>query len=291
MKITNDLALPQPFVSAVERDYSYKPKRYSVTSILKGTKEAILLRRHDEEIKTDVSDMIWAIFGTAVHSILEQAKETDTQIKENKLAVQLPNGYELSGIFDLYDDDTKTVTDYKTGSVWKAIFDEWDDYRKQTLAYVWMLRQIGFDARTGEVVMMLKDHSMTKAQTERNYPAHPVVRKSWTFTDEDLGEFSAWVLAKFAEIERCEQLPDDEIPVCTPEERWAKPTKFAVKKLGNKKATKLFDNMDNAVSYAFELAERDGVHYEVEMRPGEDGKCSRYCNAKDFCNYYKEHYQ
>jgi len=106
MRITNEMGLPQPFVSAVEKEYTYKPKRYSVTSILKGPREAILQRRHDDEITSDVSDMVWALFGTAVHSVLENAQETDDQLKENKIVVEMPNGYELSGIFDLYDDST-----------------------------------------------------------------------------------------------------------------------------------------------------------------------------------------
>lgn len=290
MIITNEQNLPQPFVSAVEREYTYKPKRYSVTSVLKGTKEAILLRRHDDEISCDVSDMIWLIFGTAVHAILEQAQETDTQIKENKLAAKLPNGYELSGIFDLYDDATKTVTDYKTGSTWKVRFNDWDDYRKQLLAYVWLLRQIGFDARHGEIIFMMKDHNLREAETKADYPKHPVIRKRWTFTDEDLQSFEEWLNAKFDEIKRCEQLPDDDIPECSPEERWSKGTKYAVKKIGVKKATKLWDDFDKAVADAQRRTEADGCQYEIETRPGEDGKCERYCNANVFCSYYRAHH-
>ena len=121
MKITNVLGLPQPFVDAVKREYSYKPKQYSVTSLLKGTMQAILERRYADVVEQDVSEMVWAIFGTAVHSILEKGKETDTQLKENKIVIDIYD-YKLSGIFDLYDESTKTVTDYKTGSgiIWKS---------------------------------------------------------------------------------------------------------------------------------------------------------------------------
>lgn len=146
MKITNNINLPQPLVDAVTREYKYKPKQYSVTALLKGPTQAVLERRHDDEIEQDVSEMIWMIFGTAVHHVLEQSQETENQLKENKLVIDILNGYKLSGIFDLYDDKTGTVTDYKTASVNKVLFDDWDDYRKQTLIYCWMLRQIGFNA-------------------------------------------------------------------------------------------------------------------------------------------------
>lgn len=285
MRITNKLGLPQPLVSAVEREHEYTPKRYSVTSILKGIREAILQRRHDKELEQDVADMIWLVFGSAVHSILENAEEAPTQLKENWVSADLPNGYTLSGIFDLYDDATGTVTDWKTATVWKVIYDEWDDYRTQTLAYCWILRQIGFNAHRGEIVAMLKDHSKTKAEVDPSYPQFPVFRVAWDFSDVEIDNFGEFLVERFKEIERCEALPDDELPLCTPEERWAKPDKWAVKKKGNKKAQKLFDDEGEAIAYA-ELQEKGSKYqFEVEHRPGEDTKCLKYCSVCDFCSY------
>lgn len=295
MNITNALNLPQPFVSAVEGDYRYTDKRYSVTALLKGTREAILQRRHDAEITSDVADMVWAIFGTAVHSILEGGDESESQIKENKLVVDLPNGYQLSGIFDLYDDSTGTVTDYKTASVWKIKFGCWDnwqpkpdafeDWRKQTLIYCWMLRQIGFDAKRGEIVALLKDHSKTKAKIGE-HPKLPVWQVGWNFTAQDFEDIEAWIMARFEEIQRCEQLPDNELPVCSEEERWHRPGKFAVMKPGRKSALKLYDNEEEAQA----RAEQEGKGCYVQSRPGSDPKCMDYCSACEFCTYWQEHY-
>lgn len=58
------------------------------------------------------------------------------ELKENKFVVDMLNGYKLSGIFDLYNDATGTVTDYKTASVQKVLKNDWDEYRKQTLFIV-----------------------------------------------------------------------------------------------------------------------------------------------------------
>lgn len=291
MNLTNQLGLPQPFVSAAESDYAYTPKRYSVTSLLKGVRQCILERRHAGEITEDVSDKVWAIFGTAVHSILESAQETDTQIKENKLVVDMLNGYQLSGIFDLYDDATGTVTDYKTASVWKVNFGEkdpsqFDDWRKQTLIYCWMLRQIGFDAKRGEIVALLKDHSKTKAKVGE-HPAHPVFIVGWDFSDEEIAECGMWLDARFKEIEEAERLPDDQLPLCTKDERWGKDDKWAVKKKGNKRAAKLHDSETEAIADAQARSEKDGKPYEVEYRPGADTRCMDYCSACEFCNHYK----
>lgn len=288
MEITNKMGLPQPLVSVVESDYEYTDKRYSVTSILKGTREAILQRRHDGEIKTDVSEMIWLILGKGVHYILESARETDTQLKEEWVSADMPNGYVLSGIFDLYDDATGTVTDWKTTSVWKVIYDEWDDYRQQTLAYVWILRQMGFaNARRGEVVAILKDHSMTKAATDLKYPPYPVFSISWDFTDEEIEEFGKWAAEKFLEIERCEKLPDEELPLCTEEQRWHKPDTWAVVKRGNKRASKVCNSEAEAVELADKYSMKDGKPYEVQFRQGEDSKCLKYCSVCQFCEHGK----
>lgn len=291
MKLTNSLNLPQPFVSAATSDYQYKPKRYSATAILKGVRQCILERRHDSEIEQDVSDMVWAIFGTAVHSILEGAEETATQLKENKLVVDMPNGYQLSGIFDLYDDATGTVTDYKTASVWKVNIGQndptqFDDWRRQLLIYCWMLRQIGFGAKRGEIVAMLKDHSKTKAKIGE-HPAHPVFRIGWDFTDEEISRCGEWLKGRFAQIEAAEQLPDDQLPMCTKEERWGKDDKWAVKKAGNKRAAKLHASKGEAVADAKARSEREGKPYEVEYRPGTDTRCVDYCSACHFCDHYK----
>ncbi|MDD3347518.1 RNA-directed DNA polymerase [Oscillibacter sp.] len=138
MKITNALSLPAPFVSLAEGDeYPVAANEYRVTSLLKGTRETILERRHGAEITRDVSDMVWLLFGTAVHGILEQHQEGGSQLKEERIKVPFEE-YVLSGKFDLYDDETKIVTDYKTASVWKIIFGDFSDWRRQTLIYSWI---------------------------------------------------------------------------------------------------------------------------------------------------------
>ena len=281
MKLTNRLNLPAPFVDACRQQRSYKEGRYSVTELNKGACEIVLSRRHWDEIEQDVSDMVWAIFGTAVHSILEKSQETPDQLKENFVYGEF-GGNTVTGIFDLYDDSTGTVSDYKTVSVWKVIYDEWEDYRRQILCYCLLLRMMGFDAKRGEIVALLKDHSKTKARRESGYPPYPVYVKRFEFTNEDFGECSEWIRKKLSKIENAMLLPDDMLPPCSGDERWAKPDKWAVMKKGRKKALKLYDSQPDAQIHAIEV---DGF---VEYRKGEDGKCAEYCAVHDWCPYYKK---
>lgn len=282
MIITNNLKLPAPFVNMAQRDYIYEPNEYRVTSLLKGVRETILERRHDAEIERDVSDMVWMLFGTAVHGVLEKHEEGDNELKEQR--IKIPFGdYVLSGQFDLYNDTTKTVTDYKTASVWKIIFGDFEDWRRQLLIYCYMLRKIGFDAQGGEIVAFLKDHSKRDAKIKPDYPQFPVKIVSFAFSDDDFIECEQWLSDRFALIARAEKLPDDELPLCTPEERFNSGDKYAVMKKGRKTALRVMDSLEEAERWK---SEHGGD--EIQKRPGEDKKCLDYCSACQFCNHYKE---
>lgn len=282
MIITNKLNLPESFVNMAKQDYIFADNEYRVTSLLKGIRETILERRHFNEIEQDVSDMIWLLFGTAVHGILEHQAEGDNELKEERIKVTIGD-YLLSGQFDLYNDETKTITDYKTCSVWKVIFGDYSDWRKQTLIYAYMIRRFGFWADNAEIIAIMKDHSKRDAKIKPDYPQFPVKKISFKFTEQDFTEIEEWLKSRFAEIAEAEKLPDDELPLCTPEERFNSGDKFAVMKNGRKTAMRVLDSMEEA-----ELWMADNGGDSIEIRKGEDKKCKEYCSACEFCNYYRE---
>lgn len=294
MNYTNELNLPQPFVEAVKSNHVYKPNRYSVTEVLGGTCEAILKRRHDSDITDDVSQRVWSLFGTAVHKVLQEAEATDTQLQENWLSVPIKGTkYELSGIFDLYDDETKTVTDWKTCSVWKITFGDFEDWRKQTLMYCWMLRQLEIDASRGEIVAIMRDHNQRKAKTENDYPKHPVYRIGWDFTDDDFADIEGEIQYWFARVANQETVESDRLLPCSPEQRWHKPDKWAVKKKGRKTAIRVYESEKDARVRAMEenkKADSNDLYY-VEFREGEDTRCQSYCSVAQFCPYGRKFFQ
>ena len=294
MIITNKLGLPRAFVEMAQRDYTQDEKRYSVTALLKGTREAILEKRHGNEIEQDVSDMIWLLFGQAVHSILEQQEEEGHELKETKLTMPItvegksdigeyaPVEYTLSGIFDLYNAKEKKITDYKTCSVWKVIYNDYTDWQKQLLIYAYMMRYTGFDVNCGEIVAIMKDHSKSKAKYDSNYPQYPVKVIRFDFTEQDFEDIESFLLDKFNEIHSCENLSDEELPLCSQEERYNSGDKFAVMKKRKKRALRVLDTKDDA-----EIWMNDNGGDYIETRPGEDKKCAEYCNVAPFCSHYK----
>src|SRR3990167_2390307 len=74
---TNNLGLPTPLFLALKGKEHVRKSDISVTELQKSPRILQLERRHDKEIVVDVSDRVWALFGTATHHIIELAGKHD----------------------------------------------------------------------------------------------------------------------------------------------------------------------------------------------------------------------
>ena len=266
MKITNVNRLPEQLINLVQSDYKPTPKRYSCTTILKPTRQIILERKYNDEIEQDISDMCWLVFGIAVHSIIENSQESTTQFKEEKLSMDLGkickelDGYVLSGRSDLIDLGNKKIYDWKTCSCWKIIFKDYDDWKKETLIYAWLVKQLGFEINSGEIVAFIKDYQ----------------------------EIEKFIIDKFLEIKKYENVLDEELPLCTPEERYNTGDKYAVKKKNNKRASKIHDTLEEAQKHLDNLEKDYPNIYEIEIRKSQNTRCEQYCSVCKFCDFYRK---
>lgn len=286
MKITNKTNLPKPLYDMAKRDYTYTDKRYSVTSLLKPTRQLLLTRRHDSEIEQDCSEMIWMLFGQATHKVLEEKGDAVELFKEEKLTVQLENGYTVSGILDLYDIDAGVVTDYKTASVWKVMLKDYEEWRKQGMMYAWLLTKNGLPCNKVVFYAILKDWSKPESRRKHEYPSQPVVRVEFDVTDESLAEIDRYIRDKMGDVIACESLPDDQLPMCPADDRWNTGTKYAVMKKGRKTAMRVCDTKNAAL----EWREENGGDY-IEERQGEDKRCIDYCSCCAFCPHWQANYK
>ena len=280
MKVTNRLHMPEAFVKAVSTTRHNEAGCFSATTLNKGAKEIILTDRHFDEITVDAADSVWAVWGTAVHALLES--QPDNNFHEEYFKVPVSNSF-VTGQVDSYDMENGVINDWKTASVWKVQFNDFKDWRAQGLTYAWLLQQSGLEVKKCRFVALLKDHSKTKAKTDSSYPQSPVFIYEFDVTAADMEETAARILAKVQEIESAYELDDDAIEPCSAEERWADGEKWAVMKNGRKSAVKVFDNQLDADAMAGELG---NSHY-VEHRPAISRKCGDYCKCKEFCNFYK----
>lgn len=280
MKVTNRLHLPEAFVKAVSVERHNKAGCYSATTLNKGTKEIILQERHWDEFTVDAADSVWATFGTAVHAIME--KYEDGNFHEEKFSIAVSNS-RVTGVVDSYDMERGIINDWKTASVYKVMKGDFADWYKQGMTYAWLLKQNGLDVCRCRFIALLKDHSMTKAETDSSYPQSPIFEYQFDVTPEELGQTGERITAKIKDIEAAEKMADDEITPCTADERWADTDKYAVMKNGRKTAVRVFDTQADADACAGELG---NSHY-VEHRPAKSRKCEKYCLCKDFCSFYR----
>lgn len=282
MRITNKLKLPVGLVNAVSTERHNKPGTLSVTTLLKGVKEVLLTERHWDEMTDDASDRVWAVFGTAVHALLEH--EGPGEFAEEQMGLKV-GGITVTGRIDNYNMETATITDWKTASVWKVKMQDFDDWYWQGILYAWILRKNGFPAKKCRFIALLKDHSKSKARIDSQYPASPCYVYQFNVRKKDMLAAEILVCKKTAEYRKYRDTPDDEIPPCTPEERWADDEKWAVMKSGRKSAVRLFDSEEAAAFFCAEMTEKGEKGYSVEYRPGQSRKCLDYCPARAFCDF------
>ena len=287
MIIENSLDLPEALVKAVSLEKHNGENEISATTLLKGIKEILTTDRHWEELTVDVSQNVWALFGTAIHALLE--KESPDTFTEEKFWSKIGD-WNVTGRVDCYDMAKEIIFDYKVTSAWKIVFKNFDDWKKQGLIYSWLLKQKGLNVKECRFIALLRDFSETEALRNQDYPKQQIYVYSFEVTQEDLEETEKFIREKLESLSYYKDLKDDDIPECSEEERWADKTKWAVIKEGRKTAVKVCTDEDDAKKLVAELGgkEEGGKHY-VEERKGKDKKCERYCPCKDFCNYYKSH--
>jgi hypothetical protein len=279
MIITNNQGLPRALVEAVKRD-THKGADYSASALTKSPRALWLERRHGDEITKDASEMVWALFGSAVHAVLERA-DNEHRLTEEYLTAEIA-GKTLSGTCDLYDDGI--ISDWKTTSVWSYIYLDrarMDEYESQLNAYAYLFRKYGFAVDGLQIVMLFRDWQASKAKYDPSYPqsqVQPLSIKLWTKQEQE-----AYIIERVRNYESYQNTPDGNLPLCSPEYRWAKPSKWALMKDGRKSAVKLYDTEAEA-----QAATTGDRKMSVQERPGEQWKRCEYCNGRDFCNQYKE---
>ena len=281
MKVTNKMNLPQAFVDAVSVERHNAKGSYSATTLLRSATETLLMERHYDELEIDVSDNVWAVWGTAVHSLFE--KQKDSAFKEEKFSVQVSNS-KVTGRVDSYDLESEILVDYKTCSAWKIIYNDFDDWYKQGMIYSWLMKKSGLNVKECQFIALIKDHSKTKAIIDGTYPQSPVFVYKFSVTEEALAEIEKFIISKVQELEENENTPDAELKGCNKDERWGTDPKFALMRNGRKTAIKLFDTKAEAE------ANKEALKADyIEERKGEDKKCDGgYCLVCKWCPYYQK---
>jgi hypothetical protein len=258
MKITNKNNLPAPLVAAVSKTHTPTPDSISVTTLISPPQIRLLTLQYWAELEEDASDRIWATMGSLMHVLLEQHAPA-------------------AGTFDLFVEDG-TVIDYKFVSVYTTMNGIKPEWIQQLNCYAELLRRAGETVKALKIVAIYRDWSKNKAH-DHSYPqAQVAIFDVPLWSQSHAHEFLSYRVRLHLDAQEAgigNSLAYD----CSDEERWARPTRYAVMKKGNKKAVKLFDTIYDA---AFHTGHLSTDHY-VEERPGAQVRCESYCAVARFC--------
>jgi hypothetical protein len=286
MKLTNKYGIPQTFINILKRPtYSKGKAHLSATQLLNSPKIVALTKKFDDEIEQDASEMVWSIFGSAVHNVLEHGKD-DNHLVEERIHAEF-DGWNISGAVDLQilNSGGVDIRDYKTTSVWAAMNEkpEWED---QLNVYAWLVEKVKKVPVTSlGIVAILRDWKERESKQKEGYPEAPV--KELPIRLWSMEERTAYISSRIAMHSACDFAleTDGDLPDCTPAEMWEKPTTWAIKKKGGVRAFKVYETEEHAK----EAIENMDKVYEIEVRKGERTRCENYCPVSQYCQQYRDY--
>ena len=286
MKITNKFGLPETIVNALKRPtYTKGGAHMSATELLSPPRMVQLRIKNSDAIEMDAADMVWSLVGTAMHGVLEHGKGDD-HIVEQRLHTEI-DGWSISGAVDLQTikEDRIIISDYKTTGV-LAVMNEKKEWEQQLNIYAWLIERVKKSpVEAIEIVAFIRDWKRRDAEVKKDYPDAPVKVipiELWPYESREA--FVKDRIHLHAEGMFQAQTGGD-LPLCTPDEMWEKPTIYAVKKIGGVRANKVFYKRADAEAYLSELGDK----YEIEVRDGERTRCQNYCNVRDFCSQWADY--
>jgi hypothetical protein len=286
MKLTNKHNIPETFVNVLRRPtYSKGKAHLSATQILNSPKIVGLTKKFEDELEQDVSDMVWSLFGSAIHGVLEHGKD-DNHLVEERLHATL-EGWRISGAIDLQILDGQggvAIRDYKTTSAW-AVMNEKVEWEQQLNIYAWLLESVKKDLTVTDlgIVAIIRDWSRREASKNPDYPQAPVKEipiKLWPYQERE--EYISHRLSLHSACEFAMETGED-LPDCTPEEMWERPTTYAIKKKGGVRAIKVYEIKEEAE------AALDPKTQELEVRLGSRIRCENFCSVNTYCQQWRDY--
>ncbi len=278
MKLTNNRHVPDALYGRMlEGVYEPDPKRVGATTLIDAPMKRHLKLEHWDDLVEDASDRLWALLGNAFHAYLEGHEKVCLKlylethrgaVTEERFEYKHPLGLLLVAYPDLYRDET--VRDYKVTSTWAYIYKK--DFAPQINVNAELIERAGLTVKKGVIDMFMRDFQTAKAGIG-DYPQSPF--QSIKVPIWDKATRNAFIDKRMA------MHTSDNVPLCSAEEMWEKPTTYAVKGKNRKSAFRVLDSMEKAEKWK----EDNGKGDYIETRPGERTCCKSYCGVRSVCPF------
>ena len=283
----------------------------SATSLLKPPKEFWLMRRFGEQIEVGASHFLESIYGTVWHLGFEQLYNNNKRyIQEERMYFSIDiDGKQIiiTGKPDLYNKETETLTDFKETSVWTIIYEsKIDDWEKQLNIYAYAMNYgywtddllnynhnkfveistITYNVSNLQVLYKCRDWRKSESLRDTfKYPQKVAIRILRLYEKE---ECEAMIQTLVKNLLQYKDTDPNEIPECNKEQRWQKPTTYAVMKKGRKSAVRVVNTIEQAKGIIYNVKKDKDKHY-VETRESQPTKCNEYCFCNKLCNWYQNY--
>jgi len=284
MKYTNALGLPAPLVRVLSQDRKPAPPRISVTELISPPQIYALKIKHWDEITIEVADRGYILLGNVAHYLAQQGAGPG-DLAEQRLDTEI-GGWTLTGQSDLYEDvfgvDGDLLTDYKTTGV-GGMYSMKAGWVAQVNVYAWLWAQAGYEVKRLQIVPIYRDWMHGKAHGD--YPPHPIGAPK-PVARWPAGQTIGYIKDQLADKDWYKEGPELTRD-CTPEERWQRPTQYAVTPVGRKRARRVLDSAEEAEEWAEDNPPKNkkaGNWYEISERPGKDVRCEDgWCEVAFAC--------
>ena len=291
----------KPLFDAVDvhrTNYSSGGADYSVTTLLNPPRIVHLEKRHLHKIKRYVKEQLGSFIGTAIHEYLERCLNklaVTPYVCEERLSTTI-GGRVVSGAYDIVriDGPGEDMYDLKTTSTWKAIFgnkEEWTAQQNMYRYLYWLHHKKKL--RTIRIIAIFMDWSAREMQRYGGkYPREKAVEYSlprWSM-DTTL----EYMTGRVKLMKEYEDVKDDDLPLCTYEDMWSKPDKFAVKATTRKNALRVCDSEKDAEEWLSEYMTKDTCKHKIdqmyiECRPAVRTRCEHWCPCNKHCNQFNDY--
>lgn len=281
--ITNRLGLPRAFVRRIEEHIHDRDPddAYTISELNLPPRLLALQRLHGDAIVQDASEFTWMLFGTVAHDILASDPEDD-QLVEVRLRTTI-DGVQISGKPDRLTADG-VLEDHKFTSNWAFKEGIKPDWLAQVNCYAYLARLNGYRVERGRITAYLREWNPSTAAgqrgTGRAYPPDPVLQMpiDLLWDDEQCHVYLRSRIALHEAIDLGPWTVMADLPRCTPEERWERPTRWAVMKTpAAKRASRVLDTEAAALEYQ----RLNGG--SIQLRPGASPRCLYYCPVRSVC--------
>lgn len=276
------MKLPEYIENAVKNDYQPRTDRMSVTRLIGPPLIRTLEIEHWDKIEENAEDKLWALDGIGFDHIMK--KYSRWALTNIKLEVLL-KGFTVVAKLDYYNVLTYVLADLKRTSVWSvqdALKNCKHDWIKQVNVYDRLLYHVvpQLPVEKLRIHAFARDWRPIEKLRYNNYPKKVEIIEVPRWSKEEQMDYVD------AQLQDHIQNPKRE---CTDEEKWTKPTTFAVMKVGRKSALKVEDSLPNVHTWCKNKGHINGEKgISIVERPGSCVRCEGYCACQPFCPYTKD---